>query len=563
MKRLLGSIALFAMTACSGTHGQTGSNNIPSIKGPQDSSTISQEVKQPGIRPALIATDVQDAQAPIFGSSTSTAITVGRFAASPVSGTSLLATVSYQKTETVTLPTGFAWFDSGVTFGSGVLRIATKVAAAGEPASYTFAQSGSGAQLNVTINNLVNVGSITTPANTFEGAAGEVNVPAYSGTSRGGMAFVASSTYLGSISGAPTAFLKTTTNSPGNRPTQTWEYAEYPSPGVPFTGTSNQTTAAEMLRLQPSSTTPPSAFTYGNGCQVNSPGDFYTADYSSASIDPNSKAIIKSLTDVYNTGFVDDSSEYALVSKTSSSPTTPTFDVTGPPPYHHSPNPAPYSSGDFIEANSDAHYFALVATGSAHCIGYEFYQANPTTHPGYLSVYSGAAFDTVTHAFVPTPGQPDGTAGYKAPTAAGFDYLPSTIKKEEIDAGSIDHVMDFGDDAGIDCNCYVSPAVSDEQLAYKGPSADIYRLPYGGHIRLQPGYRDSSASAQCSIVLAALKKYGAILRDTGGEYANDNKLDMLGALGTTIGMGSYNFSCLNNLRFSNFDVLTIGTTQTN
>ncbi len=218
---------------------------------------------------------------------------------------------------------------------------------------------------------------------------------------------------------------------------------------------------------------------------------------------------------------------------------TPLLTVHQQVPYHQFPVKFPWQPGYQIENIGDAHY---VAVNTQSCHLYEAYGMRYAN--GQLSAYSGKDYDL--H-------QPFKIGG--GVMASGLSYFAGAVRHEEI-AGGIHHTLNLDVWQNALCNCYTSPAAGSDGVPYNGP-ASAYELPYGAHLRLKASYDCSGFGPQSGAICTALKRYGLLISDTDGHYANNNKLFFVNP---TDG-GSWDdgdLGALSRLRFADFDVLKVG-----
>ena len=287
------------------------------------------------------------------------------------------------------------------------------------------------------------------------------------------------------------------------------------------------------------------------GCPIFTPGDYYNADVSSAAVDAHSASYIASISATDNTGFfASTNTEQVNIANSNTS----LYSVHQKVPYHSFNYLQPWQNGYYIEGggnspSGDAHSIVLLPTPPA-CHLYELY--NTSFIGNVLSAYSGATWD------LSKPFMSRNVRG--SDMASGLSIFAGMVKHEEIASG-IHHALNFGMFSGSPCRCYVAPATATDGLTYLGPKT-TYEFPYGGHLRLKASFDDSQFGPQAKAVAEAMKHYGMYLADTGGHYDNNNAL----YLAKPTDGGSWNESdlgSLGNLKFSDFDVLNVGTVTPN
>jgi hypothetical protein len=117
---------------------------------------------------------------------------------------------------------------------------------------------------------------------------------------------------------------------------------------------------------------------------------------------------------------------------------------------------------------------------------------------------SGAIFDLSSNHLRP--------AGWTAADAAGLPIFPGLVRYDEVvDQKSISHALRF-----TVCKtrrAYVSPA-----RHFASRSKDEHLPPMGMRVRLKADYDISKFPASARVILSALKKYGMIVADNGGDW---------------------------------------------
>lgn len=172
-------------------------------------------------------------------------------------------------------------------------------------------------------------------------------------------------------------------------------------------------------------------------------------------------------------------------------------------------DPLPCSGGQFcypipagakIEAPSDSHLLYLDTTGAPqNCTLYELYTAAPSGSS--YSASNGAIFHLGSNAL-----RPD---GWTSGDAAGLPILPGLVRFDEVKAGAIKHAIRFTMDSTQ--QGYIHPAT------HAAGNSDVDLPPMGLRVRLKASV-NVSAPAEGMVVIAALKKYGAILADNGSNW---------------------------------------------
>jgi len=171
-------------------------------------------------------------------------------------------------------------------------------------------------------------------------------------------------------------------------------------------------------------------------------------------------------------------------------------DESDPGPYPVPPT-APIEGGP--AATGDRH--VLVVDRDA-CRLWELYSAYPQNGGTSWTAGSGATWDLRSNTMRPL--------GWTSGDAAGLPILPGLVRRDEVVAGEIDHVIRFT--APRTANAYVWPA---SHKAATGGAADP---PMGSWFRLKASFDISGYSAQNQVILRALKKHGMVLADNGSSW---------------------------------------------
>lgn len=274
---------------------------------------------------------------------------------------------------------------------------------------------------------------------------------------------------------------------------------------------------------------PPSGPTIG-GCPMFPPSYPYDVDISAAPLDPGSKTYIDNLTARAGAIVAEYPGDEWVNVVPASQPmvpvgTTASFGFDSSDTFFQNDGTgatAPIPSGVVYEnqtnPNSD-HHVIIVQQGT--CKLYELYAWNPSSATtGWEAL--------VTWNLTKSEQLPD---GWGSTTAAGTPILPGVIWADEIASGEIKHAIDIViPGAAIMQYGYVKPAARAGGACGNAYPADGF--PYGGRLRLKPGFDDSSfTGTQAKVVIAALKKYGMINTDASGEsrssfrLGDGNKLD--------------------------------------
>ena len=170
---------------------------------------------------------------------------------------------------------------------------------------------------------------------------------------------------------------------------------------------------------------------------------------------------------------------------------------------------------------------------------FETWSTYPAT--GGWSAGSGARFD-----FASSPARP---AGWTSADAAGLPIFPGLVRYDEVvGRGEIRHALRFT--VTRSRRAYVAPAT---HFASSYTGAD--RPPMGMRVRLKATFDVSAFPVQARVVLTALKRYGMIVADNGGDWfisgAPDARWD------------DEQLNALKSVTGSNFEVVRMGPPTTN
>jgi len=188
-------------------------------------------------------------------------------------------------------------------------------------------------------------------------------------------------------------------------------------------------------------------------------------------------------------------------------------DECDPGPYPI-PEDAPIEGGE--SSTGDRHILVLDST---NCMLYETFSTY-YEGPGWRAG-SGAVFDLSSNALRPDT--------WTSADAAGLPILPGLVRYEEVAAGEVNHAIRFTVEESQ--RAYVYPATH-----YASSSYDTNRPPMGLRFRLKASYNLSGFTGQALVIAKALKKYGMIVADNGGDWFftgasdtrwNDSELDQL------------------------------------
>jgi len=162
------------------------------------------------------------------------------------------------------------------------------------------------------------------------------------------------------------------------------------------------------------------------------------------------------------------------------------------------PGPYPIPRHPKIEGGSDRH---MLIVDRDNCVLYELFAARKTS-TGWKAG-SGAIWNLNSNALRP--------AGWTSADAAGLPILPGLVRYDEVAAGVINHALRFT--APVTRRAYIYPA---RHYASDDTSASL--PPMGLRVRLKASVNISGFGPQAQVLLQALKTYGMILADNGGDW---------------------------------------------
>jgi hypothetical protein len=235
----------------------------------------------------------------------------------------------------------------------------------------------------------------------------------------------------------------------------------------------------------------------------------WNQDISNAPVDPNSSNLIASIGlstslhpdfgTVYNGA--PNGIPYIVVS--GSQPKVPINftdygDESDPGPYPVPAN-APIEGGP--QSDGDRH---VIVIDRDNWKLYELYRAFPVNGGSSWNAGCGAVFDLNFNALRP--------AGWTSADAAGLPIFPGLVRYDEVfEQKEIRHALRFT--AQITRRAYVHPA-----RHWASSNTDVNRPPMGMRVRLKASYDISGYSPNMQVILRAMKKYGMMLADNGGNW---------------------------------------------
>jgi hypothetical protein len=161
------------------------------------------------------------------------------------------------------------------------------------------------------------------------------------------------------------------------------------------------------------------------------------------------------------------------------------------------PGPYPVPPDAPVEGGGDRHVLTL---RQGDCKLFELYAAERSG--GGWSAYSGAVWDLRSNALRPER--------WTSADAAGLPILPGLARREEADAGVIDHALRIT--VPTTQKAYIHPATH-----WASSNTDADQPPMGLRVRLKASYDVSGLRGQAKAVAQALKTYGALVADNAGS----------------------------------------------
>ncbi len=234
------------------------------------------------------------------------------------------------------------------------------------------------------------------------------------------------------------------------------------------------------------------------GCALFPPDNAWRRDVSQDPIDPHSAAWVASIGTAghLHPDFGSNPSygiPYSVVP--ASQPKAPVrFTAYGS---ESDPGPYPIPPSAAIEAGGDHH--VLVASGDCHL--YEMFGA-ARAGSGWTAD-SGAVFDLRSDRLRPE--------GWTSADAAGLPILPGLVRRDEVQAGAINHALRFT--VARTQRGYIHPATHQA-----GSTTDPNVPPMGARFRLKASYDITRFHGAARVVLECLRHYGMFVADNGSNW---------------------------------------------
>jgi hypothetical protein len=166
-------------------------------------------------------------------------------------------------------------------------------------------------------------------------------------------------------------------------------------------------------------------------------------------------------------------------------------------PEESDPGPYPTPLDAPVEGGGDRHVITL---RQGDCKLFELYAAVRQGQGWHA--YSGAVWDLHSNALRPET--------WTSADAAGLPILPGLARRDEADAGVIQHALRIT--VPTTQRAYIHPATH-----WASSNTDPNQPPMGLRVRLKAGYDISGLNGQARVVAQALKTYGALVADNAGS----------------------------------------------
>ncbi len=175
-------------------------------------------------------------------------------------------------------------------------------------------------------------------------------------------------------------------------------------------------------------------------------------------------------------------------------------DESDPGPYPIPPD-APIEGGPKAANDSDRHILLIDYQNKKL---YELFHCFPPAAPGGAwKAGSGAIFDLASNKLRP--------ATWTSADAAGLPIFPLLTRHDEVAAGEINHALRFT--ITKSSRGYILPA-----RHWASRSNDPNLPPMGARFRLRADFDITPFPKSAQVILIALKKYGMIIADNGGDW---------------------------------------------
>ncbi len=162
------------------------------------------------------------------------------------------------------------------------------------------------------------------------------------------------------------------------------------------------------------------------------------------------------------------------------------------------PGPYPVDDTSWVENGSDRH---VLVVERDECRLYELFDFD--WNGGAPQAGSGAIWDLRSNALRPST--------WTSADAAGLPILAGLIRRDEVEAGVIDHAIRFT--AGDTDEKFIWPA-----RHQAGAGRDPSLPPMGARFRLKKRFGISRFHPETQVILKAMKRYGLIVADNGSNW---------------------------------------------
>jgi hypothetical protein len=160
----------------------------------------------------------------------------------------------------------------------------------------------------------------------------------------------------------------------------------------------------------------------------------------------------------------------------------------------------PFDGQTPVEGGSDRHALMI---DRATCVLYELFDArwnggDPSAGSGAVFHLEGAKANDL---------RPD---GWTSADAAGLPIFPGLLRRDEVEAGLIDHAL--RSTASCTSDAYLWPA------RHAAATGGRDCPPMGARFRLRAGFDLSGFSRDAKVILHAMQRYGLIVADNGSDW---------------------------------------------
>ncbi len=201
------------------------------------------------------------------------------------------------------------------------------------------------------------------------------------------------------------------------------------------------------------------------------------------------------------------------------------------------PSTCKIEGGPQASTGSDRHLLYIDTAGApSACTLYEVYNTQNWVGPGWTAA-NGAIWHLGSNALRP--------AGWTSADAAGLPVMPGLVRLAELQAGEMPHAVRFT--MNNTQQAYILPAT------HAAGSANTSLPPMGLRVRLKASVTVSNPSAEASVLIASLKKYGMLVADNGSDWyisgeTNDGWATVIDGI----------IAALNQIHGSDFEVVDTG-----